>query len=84
MIKYIELAQPISIIFLVGLCLQLARNANGKLNKKVDRETCHAHVDNLMNKIDSLKEESRKMDEIIEKDVIEIKQDVKEILRRGI
>lgn len=68
--------QPVSIIVLVGICLKLASNLNGRLASKVNRETCHVAMDGINNKIDNL-------DKHLSEDIKEVKSDVKELLRRN-
>lgn len=58
------------LVIIAGFCIGIYRIANGRLKVKVDRETCHAHVDGLKAMIGNVKE-----------DITEVKQDVKEILR---
>lgn len=66
-----EWLQPIgSLVILGGFCIGLYRIVNGKMAKKVDRETCHAHIDGLKQWIHSL-----------DTDIQEVKKDVKELLR---
>ena len=59
------------LIFLGGFCLALYRLANGKLEKKVDRDTCHAHIDGLKEEITRQREVDlrieKKLDKVIAK-----------------
>jgi len=46
--------QPVSVLAVVGICFWQAKMLNGRLSNKVTRETCHAHVDGLNDKMDMM------------------------------
>ena len=54
------------IVIVIGIfCTGLYSIANGRLGKKVDRDTCHLHVTHMTEKIEDIKEDTRDIRDMI-------------------
>ena len=82
-------AQPISLVFLVGICFTLVKyttakvkETNEKLEEKVDRHNCHTHQKLICTKIDNIEKIQERSEKQIHDDITELKQDIKTLLTR--
>ena len=61
--------QPVSVLTVVGICFWQAKMLNGRLKGKVTRDTCHASMKGIEDKIETLDEHiSQRFDDL--KDVV--------------
>ena len=78
-----ELQGWIQVITVGGFCLGLYKIANGRLNKKVNRDTCHAHVDGLKAMIVNLESKVDDNKKDLTTYISDVKNDTLELLRRN-